>query len=58
MLCDGSCLVKQQKSETITFEDGTKLSFYWCSHEHTYVLTDYFPEKKEKPKTEGEPPCT
>lgn len=44
--CDGSCLVNQKKAETIAFEDGTRLSLYWCWHERCYVLTDYFPPER------------
>ncbi len=46
--CDGSCLVKQRKSEILTFEDGTQLSFYWCRHEQVYVLTNYLRNERKK----------
>lgn len=37
-LCDGSCRTKE--AETLTFEDGTQLQFFFCKHTRTHVLAD------------------
>ena len=45
--CDGSCLSREQANEMfIPCEDGDHLRMYFCSHERTYVLTNYIPAQK------------
>jgi len=45
--CDGTCLVNQKQSEEIRCQDGEILRFYWCIHEHIYILTTYAPSNNE-----------
>jgi hypothetical protein len=45
--CDGSCFQDHDPRDEIRCEDGEVLTFFYCRHHYSWILTTYAPPKQE-----------